>query len=227
MFTAVPPHYDLINTIMTWGLDERWRRQAARECLAARPARVLDLCCGTGDLGIAIARLAKSKVELAGVDYSLPMLELASKKARSLVGQGRISYFYGDVAALPFADGCFDSIGISFAFRNLAYKNPLTRTYLAEILRVLKLGGRFVIVETSQPRSKLIRACYHLYLRGFASRVGYWLSGNRGAYNYLAESTTRFYTPEELKGMLLAAGFSEVSFRPLFLGAISIHVAIK
>ena len=229
MFTAVPPRYDLINRIITWGLDERWRQEAARECLIARPRKVLDLCCGTGDLTINLARMAENNndVELIGIDYSQPMLELAARKAELLASRRKISFAYGDAANLPFPDGYFDSVGTSFAFRNLTYKNPLAQRHIAEVLRVLSIGGRFVIVETSQPTSKLIRKLYHLYLRYFVYRGGYLLSSNRGAYHYLAESAARFYTARELKEMLVTAGFCEVSFHPLFWGAIGIHVAIK
>ncbi len=227
MFSAVPPRYDMINHIITWGLDERWRRKAARECLASPLGKVLDLCCGTGDLAINLAQLAENNVELTGVDYSQPMLEIAVKKAEQLARGRRISFIHGDAANLPFPDGYFDCVGISFAFRNLTYKNPLAQRHIAEVLRVLSAGGRYVIVETSQPKLKLIRKLYHLYLRWFVSRLGYLLSGNRGAYNYLAESASRFYTAEELQGILGTAGFRQVSFRSLFFGAIGIHVAVK
>ena len=227
MFTAVPRRYDLINHIITWGLDKRWRWQAAKECLVSQPNKVLDLGCGTGDLAISIARLAKNSVALTGIDYSQPMLEIASKKARSLTRERKISFVYGDAASLPFPDGCFDCVGISFAFRNLTYKNPLAPRHLAEVLRVLSAGGRYVIVETSQPKTQLIRKLFHLYLRWFVFRLGYLLSGNRRAYQYLAESANRFYTSEEVEEMLVTAGFNQVSFRPLFFGVAGIHVAIK
>ena len=227
MFTGVPPRYDLINRVITLGLDKSWRRKAAMECLAAKPGRVLDLCCGTGDLLLDLARLADKNVELAGIDYSQPMLEIAARKAM-LLAQGRnISFVYGDAANLPLPDGYLDCVGISFAFRNLTYKNPLAQLHLAEVLRVLKTGGRYVIVETSQPESKLIRKLYHLYLRWFVFRVAYLLSGNRSAYNYLTESASHFYSSGEVKEMLLSAGFRQVSFRPFLFGATGIHVAIK
>ncbi len=227
MFTALPPRYDLINHIITWGLDRHWRRQAVRECLTPPPRKVLDLCCGTGDLAISLARLARNDVELTGLDYSSPMLEIAAGKAERLTSGKDISFVCGDAAYLPFPDGHLDCIGISFAFRNLTYHNRLAPRYLTEVWRVLGEGGRFVIVETSQPRSRLIRELFHRYLRWFVSPVGHLLSGNRGAYHYLSESAVRFYTPEEIKEMLIAAGFRRVSCRPLFLGAISIHVATK
>ncbi len=227
IFTAVPRRYDLINYIITWGLDRRWRLKIARECLSLSPRKVLDLCCGTGDLAINLTRLADDGMELVGVDYSLPMLEIATRKAERLARGRKISFIYGDAASLPFPDGYFDCVGISFAFRNLIYKNPLAERHIAEVLRVLSSNGRFIIVESSQPKMELIRKLFHLYLRWFVFRVGYLLSGDRGAYNYLAESAARFYTAEELQGMMIKAGFRQVFFRSLFLGAIAIHVAIK
>ncbi len=227
MFTAVPRRYDLVNRVITLGLDKRWRSEAASVCLASQPKKVLDLCCGTGDLAIDIALMAKNGVELTAVDYSQPMLDIAEKKAELLSVEKRISFIYGDAAALPFPDGYFDCIGISFAFRNLTYKNPLVHRHIAEIFRVLPTGGRFVIIETSQPGSKLIRKLFHLYLRWFVSRVGHVLSGNSGAYNYLAESAARYYTSEELEEILTTAGFSQISFHPLFFGVAGICVAVK
>ncbi|MBI2287962.1 MAG: ubiquinone/menaquinone biosynthesis methyltransferase [Chloroflexi bacterium] len=227
MFMAVPRRYDLINHVITLGLDRRWRWQAARECLAAQPGRLLDLGCGTGDLAINLARLAEKNVELTGIDFSQSMLEIAAKKSAALFGGGRIQFIHGDVAHLPFRDGSFDCVGISFAFRNLTYRNPLAQRHLAEVLRVLSAGGRYVIVETSQPESKLIRKLYHLYLRQWVFRLGYLLSGNRGAYYYLADSAARFYTAGEVEEMLLAAGFRQVSYRRLCWGAVSIHVAVR
>ena len=227
MFTAVPPRYDLINTLITWGFDRRWRRKAAGECLASQPGEVLDLCCGTGDLAINLARLGQDGMAVVGIDYSQPMIELANIKAASSAGVRQVSFLYGEAAALPFPESSFDCVGISFAFRNLTYKNPLTPLCLAEVLRVLKPGGRFVAVETSQPGAKLIRKLYHLYLRWFVSPLGSLLSGNKGAYRYLAESAAHFYRAEEVKELLLQAGFSEVSCHPLFFGVVGIHVAVK
>ena len=227
MFTLVPPRYDLINHLITLGLDNRWRGEAARECTTSHPGRVLDIGCGTGDLIIALARLSANDAELTGIDYSQPMLEIAARKAAHLQPEKKISFVHGDVANLPFPDGHFDCVGISFAFRNLTYKNPAAKRHLAEVFRVLKEEGRYVIVETSQPQSRLIRKLFQLYLRWFVFPVGYLISGNRGAYQYLAESASRFYSSEEVKEMLLSAGFSKVSFRPFLFGAAGIHTAIK
>ncbi len=227
IFTAVPLLYDRVNHIITLGLDSLWRRKAARVCLSAKPVKMLDLCCGTGDLAINIAGLADYPLEITGIDYSLPMLEIAYRKSERPASRKKISFIHADVAGLPFPDGYFDSIGISFAFRNLTYKNPLTQRYLTEILRVLSPNGRFIIVESSQPRNRLIRKLFRLYLRRFVFPLGYLVSGNRPAYRYLTESAARFYTAEELSELLVKAGFSKVTFRRLLFGATAIHVATR
>ncbi len=124
IFTRIPDRYDLINHVITLGMDNAWRRQAALACLQDRPARILDICCGTGDLAITIAKLAQYSPEITGADYSQPMLEIAAAKASSSTWAENIRFINADVARLPFADNHFDCIGISFAFRNLTYKNP-------------------------------------------------------------------------------------------------------
>ncbi len=227
MFNAIPKRYDLINRLMTWRLDERWRDLAARECIGTGPRRVLDLGCGTGDLAIAIVRRAKNYVAVTGLDYSPAMLEIAERKAEAAVGRSRIAFTQAEAASLPFNNEYFDSVGISFAFRNLTYKNPIANFHLAEIFRVLTNGGRLVIVESSQPESGFVRWWFHLYLRTYVFWVGWLLSGNKSAYRYLTESARRFYTADEVTDMLKAVGFREVSCRPLFHGAAALHIAIK
>ena len=166
-------------------------------------------------------------MEIDGLDFSLPMLERAEQKAGQLVGNKTLKFIQGEADKIPFPSAHFDCIGISFAFRNLTYKNPLVDEHLSEIVRVLKSGGRFVIVESSQPESRLIRALDHFYFRCYVAKVGNWLSGNKGAYHYLAESASRYYTSGELRELLIRSGFKEVSYRPLFCGAAGLHVATK
>ena len=226
MFTDIPRRYDLINHVITWDMDKRWRRKAAEECLSLNPKTVLDLCCGTGDLAIMIAKLADYPVEVKGLDYSQPMLDIAAVKASQIKGKS-ITFTQGDASKIPFTDERFDCIGISFAFRNLTYSNPLAKWHLSEILRVLKPGGRCVIAESSQPKSKLVRALYHFYMRQYVYRVGSGISGNKSAYHYLAESSSRYYAPDELRKLLILNGFKEVTYSPLFFGAAGIYVASK
>jgi demethylmenaquinone methyltransferase/2-methoxy-6-polyprenyl-1,4-benzoquinol methylase len=227
IFTDVPPHYDLINRLFTLGMDESWRRLTAQICLASKPQRVLDLCCGTGGLSRWLARLAPAGTEIIGLDYSEPMLSIAREKTADLSAKNKVQFIHGDVGDLPFPDGYFDCIGISFAFRNLTYKNPKTEIYLKEVARVLKSGSEFVTVESSQPRNKFLRNTAHVYLRVFVYRVGTWISKNRPAYKYLSESASNFYSAEELHDLLIKFGFSSVEFKHLFFGAAAIHKAIK
>ena len=225
IFSDIPPRYDVINRIFTWGMDGKWRLRAAHECLGDKPKRVLDLACGTGDLAVTIAGIADNPVEITGLDFSEPMLVKAREKAQ--VSDRKITFIVGDVAKLPFSDGYFDSIGTSFAFRNLTYKNTNAARHIAEVLRVLRPGGKFIIVESSQPESRFIRKVDHFYLRTFVYWLGWWISGNRNAYRYLTVSAADYCSARELRDLLLQAGFSKVSFQHLFFGAAAIHVAIK
>jgi demethylmenaquinone methyltransferase / 2-methoxy-6-polyprenyl-1,4-benzoquinol methylase len=226
MFTDIPPRYDLINHLITLNLDRGWRKKAAQACLAGRPQKFLDLCCGTGDLGINVALRSNYAIKVNGLDFSQPMLDIASAKAARLKDK-IFSYTQGDASNLPFPGKFFDCVGISFAFRNLTYKNILAEKHLSEILRVLLPGGRCVIVESSQPKSGFIRACYHFYMRQYVYRIGAWLSGNKAAYRYLAESACLYYSPAELKDLLVKHGFREVTYEPLFFGASGVYVATK
>jgi demethylmenaquinone methyltransferase/2-methoxy-6-polyprenyl-1,4-benzoquinol methylase len=227
MFSSVPPSYDLINHLVTWGLDKRWRRLAALTCLENQPKKVLDLGCGTGDLSVLIARLAEKDVQIAGLDYSVPMLDIARQKAISAGVAERVKFVNGEASKLPFPDDYLDCVGISFAFRNLTYKTPLRMPHLAEVKRVLKPGGRYVIVESSQPKNPVIRKLFHLYARFVIRPVGIVFSRNKGAYRYLAESMSNYYTSAEVRKMLLKAGFKTVDYRPLLFGVAGIHVAVK
>jgi demethylmenaquinone methyltransferase/2-methoxy-6-polyprenyl-1,4-benzoquinol methylase len=171
--------------------------------------------------------MSSNDTRIFGIDFSLPMLEVAREKAERSGANDRVALVHGDTVALPFPDGQFDCIGISFAFRNLTYKNPRALRYLAEVLRVLRPGGRFVIVESSQPGARLIRKLFHIYMRWYVSRLGYLLSGNRGAYRYLAESASRFYTIEELRNLMLEVGFSQFLSQRMAFGTVAIHIATK
>jgi demethylmenaquinone methyltransferase/2-methoxy-6-polyprenyl-1,4-benzoquinol methylase len=226
VFTDVPKRYDLINRLFSLRLDEMWRIRASRECLAGNPKRFMDLCTGTGDLAIRIAKASGGGMEIAGYDYSMPMLEIARVKAEKAGFKG-IEFIHGDAAKMPFPDNYFDTIGISFAFRNLTYKNFDAPKFLAEINRVLKPGGRFVIVESSQPKWPWLKALFRFYTKRIVYPLGSKLSGNKAAYKYLSNSVINYYTPEEICGLLKDHGFSAVSFQQLTGGIAAVHVGLK
>ncbi len=216
-FQAVPPSYDRINRLLTFRMDEYWRQKAAGRLMQGDNKRMLDLCTGTGDLAMHLQKRAKTDTEIYALDYSEPMLERARRKAARLHNQN-IRFIPGDAANMPFEDGFFDAVGIAFAFRNLTYKNPDSDIFLGEILRVLRPGGQFVAVETSQPGNPLIRSIFHAYMRYITGPAGGWLSGQKPAYKYLAHSAVHYYTAPQLQKVLLDAGFSQVSYHPFFNG---------
>ena len=227
IFEAVPPHYDLINHIFTFGLDNKWREKIAKICLTFQPEMVLDLCCGTGELTIDLADLSKGKLTIIGLDYSKPMIDKAVGKTKLYSRSSKIDFVEGDASKLPFSDNSFDCVVIAFAFRNLTYRSKLALPHVTEVIRVLKKGGRYIIVESSQPGPRIIRFTYKLYLRYFVYWLGYLISGNKSAYNYLANSAANYFAPREINNMLTNAGFSSVLQIPLFLGATCIHIAQK
>lgn len=225
IFTSVPSSYDIINHLITFYMDISWRRKAVKLCLEAKPESLLDICCGTGDMALTAARLADHAIQITGFDFSEPMLKAAEQKAEK--AGYKIKFVSGDVANIPFPENSFNCLCIGFGFRNLTFKNPNSEQHLSEILRVLKKGGRFVIVESSQPANKVIKFFHRIYVRYFVFLTGFLVSLNRQAYKYLATSVEKYYSAEELKDLLLQSGFNSVTYNRLFFGAAAIHVAVK
>jgi len=225
MFNQVPQNYDFLNRLLTFRLDEHWRNKATNAILNETPSSVMDLGTGTGDLAIKLAK-NNQRIQVTGYDFSNSMLEIARKKANRH-SLNNISFIEGDAGEMPFDNNSFDIIGISFAFRNITFKNPNTQNYLKEIVRVLKPGGKFIIVESSQPKNKIIRKLFHAYLHYLVSGIGGRISESKGAYHYLAYSAKNFYSPEELKELLLNHGFNKVNHNPMFFGAAALTIAQK
>ncbi len=223
MFLSVPGRYDLMNRILTFRMDEVWRKKAAKIIIEKKPARFLDLCCGTGDLIFRIARDLDSVSDIYGLDFSLPMLAKAQDKlAKTSCNKNLV---LADAMKMPFPDDTFNVVGISFAFRNLTWRNPNSTLFLSEIRRIIMPGGTFLIIESSQPKSAIIKYFFNLYLKIVMSRIGGILSGHKAAYHYLARSASQFYTPEELHDVLVDSGFSSIQHEPLFFGASAITIA--
>jgi demethylmenaquinone methyltransferase / 2-methoxy-6-polyprenyl-1,4-benzoquinol methylase len=208
MFDRIAPVYDLMNRVMTAGLDGRWRRLTV--AAAVRPGdRVLDACCGTGDLAI-VARSAGA--DPVGIDFSEAMLAQARRKAPAL------EWVRGDLLALPFEDSSFDAATVGFGVRNVA---DLDRG-LSELRRVLKVGGRLGILEITSPRGPL-RLFYRLWFDVLIPLAGRVLPGGK-AYTYLPASVRRFPGPEQLAALMTEHGFRDVTFRRLGGGIVALHV---
>ncbi|MFO8073567.1 MAG: ubiquinone/menaquinone biosynthesis methyltransferase [Polyangia bacterium] len=226
-FSTVPRRYDAINRGITLGMDRGWRRRALGKCLEENPSRVLDAGCGTGDLALEIAAEKNVPRLIAGLDFSAPMLEVAREKARARGLDESTTFLLGDLERIPFEDEAFDRIGIAFAFRNITWANPRAPRILAELRRVLRPGGKLVIVESSQPSSKLVKAAERIYLRAIARPLARLLGGNQPAYGYLFGSVERYHGAEKVSDLLGEAGFGQVTFERLLLGAAALHVAVR
>lgn len=222
--------YDRVNRIFTFGRDVAWRKKAARECLKKRPERILDLCTGTGDFIMELARQGEYPVELTGYDFSASMLDKARKKSEGLPKRTSIRslvFLEGDAARMPFKYASFDAIGITFGIRNLLYENNRAGIHLREIYRVLKPGGRLVILESSRPENIIWRWFHTLYLRLILPWLGGLLSGNRAAYRYLSESSRKYYSMDQMGKILERAGFEVLRGEPFFLGSVMLLIADK
>ena len=211
MFDRIAPVYDVMNRVMTAGLDRRWRRLAVREVVWPGDF-VLDACCGTGDLAVEAERRGGRVV---GLDFSARMLERARRKS------GAIEWVEADALALPFPDGHFDAATVGFGVRNLADLEGGLR----ELARVLRPGGKVAVLEITRPRG-LLRPFFRLWFDVLVPLAGRVLPGGQ-AYAYLPASVRRFPGPEDLSALLESAGFSDVRYLLLGGGIVALHVGVK
>jgi len=223
IYKEVAPTYELINHVLTLGLDVIWRKRAARQAARLGGARILDVCSGTGELARNIASLVSEKEKIYVADGSLHMIHLARRKKFFQ----KVKFVLADAGKLPFPDHSFDLITISFSTRNLNPNPQVLLSYLKEFHRILKPGGHFLNLETSQPPIRIIRKFYHLYIRWVVNPLGYFISGSRAGYNYLSYTMPRFYEAPEFSSLCYKAGFSSVRHRLLFLGVAALHTAKK
>jgi demethylmenaquinone methyltransferase/2-methoxy-6-polyprenyl-1,4-benzoquinol methylase len=237
MFSQIAPRYDLLNHLLSMQLDRVWRRRVARRVrpiLQRSDARVLDLCCGTGDLAFSLRRAPGTRAQIIGADFSHEMLVRA--RAKSLSGEsGRarravplqesdaLPVFEADALRMPFADGAFDLVTTAFGFRNLAnYEDGLR-----EIYRVLRPGGTVAILEFTEPPPGLMGDLYRWYFQNVLPRIGAFLSGDAKAYSYLPASVSRFFRPAELAGLMSAVGYQAAEYKVWTFGTVALHVGIK
>jgi demethylmenaquinone methyltransferase/2-methoxy-6-polyprenyl-1,4-benzoquinol methylase len=218
MFGRVAHRYDLANHLLSFNIDRYWRAHAVkrvRHILDRPEARVLDICCGTGDLALALARARRGLV--LGSDFCHPMLLAARRKADAQ--QAHAALFEADALRLPLGDGSVDLLTVAFGFRNLANY----AAGLKEMRRVLAAGGMAAILEFSQPPNRAFAAVYHFYSRRILPVIGGALSGWRDAYAYLPESVRKFPAAAELADEMRRAGFTEVSYEYLSGGIAALH----
>jgi len=220
MFGRVASRYDLLNHLLSFNVDRYWRRRTVRraqEFLARPGARVLDICCGTGDLTLALAARANGKT-VFGSDFCHPMLLEARRKVRE-----RCALFEADALKLPLADGSLDLITVAFGLRNFAnYQEGLL-----EMRRVLKPGGAAAILEFSRPPNRAFAALYDFYSLRILPAIGGMVSGSRTAYQYLPESVRKFPGAEELAGRMREAGFAKVSYERMTGGIVALHMGVR
>ena len=218
MFDNIAPAYDFMNTAMTFGMHRRWRDKALRRLKASGSGakRVIDLATGTGDVAFALSRLFP-EAEVTGVDLSEKMLEVARKKNAG----GRITFEAGDCLNLRFEDGSFDMLTIAYGVRNFENLEKGFR----EFHRILKRGGRCMILELSRPENPVVRLGYDIYSRGLIPLMGKLVSKDTRAYTYLPESIKAMPPRSRIAEMLREAGFSNVEYRGLTLGVVTYYIA--
>jgi demethylmenaquinone methyltransferase/2-methoxy-6-polyprenyl-1,4-benzoquinol methylase len=218
MFTSIAPRYDLLNHVLSCNVDRLWWRNTARtfaDILACPEAQVLDLCCGTGDMTLALRREAgKSSARILGADFSHAMLQRATQKAASTP----LRWIEADALRLPFPGNHFDLITSAFGFRNLANYD----VGLQEIMRVLRPGGEFGILDFGEPKG-LVGSCYRIYFKRVLPAIGTLISGIKGPYAYLPKSVARFPGPDEMLQRIEQTGFRESTWTPYTLGIAGLY----
>ncbi len=223
IFSSISEKYELINHIITFGFDIRWRKYTAKRAVKNGHGLFLDVCTGTGEMASYLKRFAGKESIIVAIDFCMPML----KKALSKRKNNKIKFVLGDAGKLPFKNDTFDIVTISFATRNLNFKDENLKDSLREFRRVLKKGGKFYNLETSQPKSKILKFLLHLYVKKIVKLAGYLISHSEPAYAYLAHTIPRFHDSETLLRIFLEAGFSKVIYKKFLFGIASLHIAEK
>lgn len=222
MFGSIAPRYDLLNRLLSLGIDQRWRRFAVAKIGLRGPGRVLDVATGTGDVALEIASQYPASVGVVGIDFTPEMIELGKVKVEQSRHAGRITLQVAPCEDIPFDDGSFDAATISFGIRNVVDRIK----GLGEMHRVLKEGGKIVILEFSTPTLPVFKDLYHFYFLKVLPKIGGMFS-RFSAYQYLPDSVLEFPSRDEFKGMMRQVGFKEVQHFDLTGGIATVYVGTK
>ncbi len=222
MFNNIACRYDFMNRFLSGGIDIYWRKAAIRQLKGIQPTSILDIATGTGDLAIQAAHYFPN-AQITGIDISTGMLERGREKIANLLLNKQIELLEGDSEAINFAEGTFDAVTVGFGVRNFAN----LRKGIGEMYRVLKPGGRMVILEFSKPCQRIFRALYNFYMKLIAPGVASWVTRNKEAYQYLHNSVKAFPEGEEFLHVLQQTGFKEISLKRLSLGICTIYCGTK
>jgi demethylmenaquinone methyltransferase/2-methoxy-6-polyprenyl-1,4-benzoquinol methylase len=231
MFATIAGRYDLLNHLLSVNIDKRWRRRVAKTLYASLASlrtsvpsvrgvpRILDVACGTGDLSFTLFESGEARI--VGVDFCRPMLRIANSKASKLGFE--VPFIEGDALSLPFHDSSFEAATIAFGLRNLT----AVEKGFSELLRVLKPGGRLIVLEFSKPTTPVLRSIFRIYFTRLLPLFGGLISGSKSAYQYLPESVLNFPDQNELASIMRRAGFEEVTFQNLSGGIAALHLGMR
>jgi demethylmenaquinone methyltransferase/2-methoxy-6-polyprenyl-1,4-benzoquinol methylase len=222
MFSSIAPRYDFLNRLLSLGVDRRWRRLAVAETVPSTGGRFLDVATGTADMALEILRQKGAGASVAGVDLSVEMMRLGREKCGRAGPSLRIAFFRAPGESLPFRDGAFDSACVAFGIRNVADRGRGLR----EMCRVVRPGGRVVVLEFSTPTGTVFGTLYRFYFRSVLPRIG-GIFSRGAAYAYLPESVLAFPEPRAFAGMMRAAGCASVTHRPLTFGIVTLYVGVR
>ncbi len=222
MFDDIAGRYDFLNRFLSAGIDIRWRKKAIGYLKDINPSTILDVATGTGDLAIMAADLLNPK-KITGIDISEGMLEIGRKKIKKLGLENRIELLKGDSEAITFADNTFDAVTVAFGVRNFQH----LENGLSEMQRVLKPGGKLIILEFSKPKLPFVRSFYNFYMKIVTPNMGKLFSKNRSAYKYLDESIKKFPEGKNFTRILDNTGFKKTFSKPLSLGICTIYCGVK
>jgi len=222
IFSAIADRYDTFNAMASLGIDRGWRRELVRTAHLSPSSRVLDLASGTGDVAFAIANLGRP-AEVVATDFNAEMLAVAEKKAEENPPAVPVSFSIADAQELPFEDESFDVVTVAFGVRNF----PDRQKNFSEVLRVLRPGGRYLILEFSRPTFAPWRGFYHVYLRHAIPAIGGALTGDRDGFVYLNDSIRQFPAQAQLAAELRKTGFTTISWKDLSGGIVALHTAVK